>query len=171
MQIREYLNQHPALAWGMAGPLALASAIFLAWWFWPRVEREPQEMAYFYDLNTGQLFEVPVNTIGPVETESGPYNGMPAGVRAHVYCYGTYRPGVEKFVGYLEVPLEGVPEDQWPPGAKPDPDTEIGDFLVRRPGDDRWYDASGQEGSRIMGEVFTDSPEGQRVSYVRPFPK
>jgi hypothetical protein len=171
MQIREYINQHPALAWGIAGPLALAAVVFIAWWAWPHVEREPQQMAYFYDLNTGELFEVPASTIGPIETESGPYKQMPAGVRAHVYCYGTYREGVEKFVGYLEVPIEGVPRDQWPPGVEPDPDTEIGDYLVRRPDDDRWYNASSPEGIAIMDEVHTRCPEGQRVSYVKPFAK
>jgi hypothetical protein len=171
MHIRQYLNDHPAVAWGIAGPLALVALLFIAWWLWPRVPREPQQMSYFYDLNTGELFEVPADTMGPIETESGPYKGMPAGVRAHVYCYGTYREGVESFIGYLEVPIEGVPQDQWPPGVEPDPDTEVGDYLVRRPGDDRWCDASGAEGRLIMDEVHTRCPEGQRVSYVNPFPK
>jgi hypothetical protein len=157
--------------WGIAGPLTLVALLFVIWWLWPRVEHEPRQMSYFYDLNTGDLFEVPASTIGPIETESGPYKGMPAGVRAHVYCYGTFREGVESFVGYLEVPLEGVPEDQWPPGVKPDPDSEIGDYLVRRPDDDRWHNASEAEGIRIMDEVHKRCPEGERVSYVTPFPK
>jgi len=171
MQIRQYLNDHPAVVWSIAGPLVLIALCFAAWWLWPRVEPEPQPMSFFYDLNTGELFEVPAATIGPVETESGPYQGMPAGVLAHVYCYGTYREGVEKIVGYLEVPVEGVPEDQRPPGMVPDPESEIGDLLVRLPDDDRWTDGSSPAGARIMDEVHRNCPEGQRVSYVRPFPK
>jgi hypothetical protein len=171
MQIRQYLNDHPAVVWSIAGPLTLVALLFVAWWMWPNTQGEPQPMSYFYDLNTGELFEAPADTVGPIETESGPYKGMPAGVRAHVYCYGTYREGVKKFVGYLEVPVESVPKDQWPPGLEPDPDSEVGDFLVRRPDDDHWTGGSSAEGARIMEEVHRNCPEGQRVSYVRPFPK
>jgi hypothetical protein len=171
MHIREFMNERPALIAGLAVALILASASLLAWWFLPRAPRTPQPMAYFYDLNTGDLIELPADTAGPVETGSGPYKGMPAGVRAHVYCYGPYREGTERFVGYLQAPTGAIPKGQWPPGVELDPETGEPEVLIRRPGDDQWCDPNGAEGLRIMEEIRSRGPEGKRLTYLRPIPR
>jgi hypothetical protein len=166
MAFREFQESHPTLAMALAVALMGLLVGFVGWWFWPRSERERQQMAYFYDLNTGELLELPASTVGPVKTASGPYRGMPAGVRAHVYCCGPYLKGTEKFVGFLEVPLEALPEDQRPPGMKPNPDSEMGDLVIRRPGDEQWYDPEGPEGLRIMQELGARCPGDKRLNYL-----
>lgn len=171
MRLREYQNRYPAVAAAVAVALIMVSAFLLAWWFRPHSEPRSQRMAYFYDLNTGELFAVPAGTLGPITTPSGPYQGMPAGVRAHVYCCGPYLEGTEKFIGYLEVPRDALPEDRRPPLVQPNPETEEADLVIRRPGDDRWYDPSGSEGRRIMQEPRQRCPEGKRLNYLRPLSK
>ncbi|MCG8584055.1 MAG: hypothetical protein MI757_05020 [Pirellulales bacterium] len=59
-------------------------------------------LQYFYDLHTGELFEdrdVP----GPIETRSGAYEGMPAGVRAVVFACRDC--GDDRYVAWLQVPV------------------------------------------------------------------
>ncbi|MCG8585699.1 MAG: hypothetical protein MI757_13410 [Pirellulales bacterium] len=59
-------------------------------------------LQYFFDLNTGELFEER-HAVGPVETDSGPYNGMPAGVRAIVFACHDCSSIDDRFVGWLEL--------------------------------------------------------------------
>ena len=64
-------------------------------------ERVP--LRYFYDLNTGEVFE-DVSRPGPIETASGPHAGMPAGVRAVVFACRDCGDEADRYVGWLEVP-------------------------------------------------------------------
>jgi hypothetical protein len=172
MQIREFLHRHSAFTTISAVVMLAATGVYAAWWLWPRTERVPQAMAYFYDLNTGELLELPVDTEVPFETESGPYDGvMPAGVWAHVYCCGPYLEGTEKFVGYVEVPFDRLPEELRPPGMEPDPELELGAHVIRRPDEKVWHDPAGPVGTQIIDELHAKCPEGKRLTYITPVPK
>lgn len=155
----------------VAAPVTAATVVFLVWWLWPRADVGNQPMGYFYDLNTKELFEAPAAP-GPLETASGPYKGqMAAGVRAHVYCCGPYRKGSEKFIGYLEVPYDSVPEADRPPGFVVDPELEGAEVLIRRVDDEMWYSAISPEGLKIKQEVGQRCGPRQRLTYVTPVPR
>jgi len=170
MSLQTLQENNPALAVTLAIVLLAIPTSFITWWFWPREEVVPQKMAYFYDLNTNELIEVPAGTTGPVETDSGPYRGMPAGVRANVYSCGPLMEDTEMFIGYLEVPLEAVPEDQRPPGMKIDPEVESTDFVIRRPTDDQWYNPDTEPGLAIFREPGEKAEKaGKSLTVVVPF--
>ncbi|QDU70627.1 hypothetical protein [Mucisphaera calidilacus] len=59
------------------------------------------DQAYFYDLNTQQIVLMPKTTAAPVELDSGPHNGEPAGVKARVYACN----GVEELLWLERYPL------------------------------------------------------------------
>jgi hypothetical protein len=172
MDIRDYLNERPGVAAAVCGALMLGVAGFVVWWLVPRTPQEPQPQAYFYDLNTGELFEKPADTVVPFKTKSGNYekDGIPAGVLANVYCCGPYRQGTEKFVGYLEISFDALPEEKWPPGFELDPETEPPEIWIRRETDDRWYDPDSPEGLQIMGELGQRCKD-KRLNFLRPLPK
>ena len=70
-------------------------------------------LEYYYDLNTGELFEDKAG-LGPIETASGPYGSMPAGVIAVVFACRECGDTEDRYVAWLEVPLavlkkHGVP--------------------------------------------------------------
>jgi hypothetical protein len=65
--------------------------------------KERMPLMYFYDLNTGEVFEDLAGP-GPVETESGLNNGMPAGVRAVMVACSDCSDEADRFVGWLEIP-------------------------------------------------------------------
>jgi len=73
-------------------------------------ENQFTPQVYFYDLNTKELFAVPAETRPPIETASGPYQGMPAGVKAHVFMQGER----DYFIGYLETAVDALPSEQRP---------------------------------------------------------
>jgi hypothetical protein len=171
MQIRETLNERPGLALAVLGPIIAISIVFTIWWLWPRTEPVKTPRAYFYDQNTGETFILPAAETGPVERESGPYNGLPAGVRAHYFCCGQYKKGTEKWLGYLEIPTEALPRDQWPDGFDPEEETEGDDMMLRRVDDKKWVGLNSQEGIAILLEVKNKCPEGQRYRPVVPLPK
>jgi hypothetical protein len=62
---------------------------------------------YFYDLNTGELFE-DLSGLGPIETPSGLHEGMPAGVRAVMFACRDCGDEADRYVGWLEVPAAAL---------------------------------------------------------------
>lgn len=170
MNPRAFLNENPVLS-AVILLIVLAGCVsFLTWWMMPRPTPEPETMAYFYDLNTKELFVAPATSVGPLETESGPYRGMPAGVRANVYSCGPMVKDAVTFIGFLEVPTEAVPEDQRPPSVELSEDNEENEVLIRRPDGDQWYVIGSPEAQAIMAEVRTRCSEGEQITFVLPPP-
>ena len=64
---------------------------------------------YFYDLNSGEVFE-DISRPGPIETSSGTYQGMPAGVRAVMFACRDCGDESDRYVGWLEVPALALKE-------------------------------------------------------------
>jgi hypothetical protein len=170
LQIREALNESPAAVL----IVALFSVLLLGGvWCWAGRETAAwhypaNKKAWFYDLNTGELFSASGKQIGPTEAPSGPLpEGGLAGFRAHVYSYVLEPNASERFVGFLE---------------KPDPDTDIGqlasaraDFaewtrgrLIRRVDDDQWVSPTSPAGREIIENLTRPNRLGQTPIYHVP---
>lgn len=125
---------------------------------------EDYKKAWFYDLNTGELFIARSDVIPPIEAPSGPLpNGQPAGVKAYVFTY-TYEPNEsEVFIGFLETTNPNAEQDasdsaqQWGQGK-----------LVRRIDDEQWMPGNSREGRTILEEIFLPNKSGETPSYYPP---
>lgn len=126
--------------------------------------KQGKKLAWFYDRNTKELFEGPADSPGPIATPSGPFDGMPAGVRAHLFVCGTGE-NEQPFVGYLSIPetalKKGSPAD---PAQEPKGEAEVA-LLIQRPGDRQWMHQDSPEGERILRAVIQHCPAG---TYPRP---
>ena len=168
--IRSQLQRHTPLV-AAACALLLLGAIVLSFFLWPSDDYERiqyQKMAYFYDLNTKELFEMPAGSPSPTETDSGPHNGMPAGVRAEVYCCGKYTGSNDYFVGLLEISTLAIPEEQRPKNLDRKDDRNY--YLVRRPDEEKWHSVSSQEYQRILEEIRERCPD-EPPQNVYPLPR
>jgi hypothetical protein len=156
-KLRDLLNRNPALGYGAAAvPLVLAVLITLFNVFFAEDEDEPFRVRrlWFYDLNTSELFDVPVETNAPIEAPSRkPFEGEPAGVRAYVYGCGSCE---KTFIGYLEkyTPEAKKIHDE---SQKHDSNT-VGKArqegaLLRRVSDSGWVRNNTPEAGKIKVEV------------------
>jgi hypothetical protein len=161
--IREILEKNSTGIAIVAVLLVGVSAVCLASWMTPASdEGRLRSRVYFYDLNTKELFPVPADTAAPIETESGPHQGLPAGVRAHVFSFGS-RPDSEWFIGYLETTTASLPADQ-----RPKTDSAV---VLRAVDGVRWCSPTGRKGQKILDSVRErrDSPN-QTIQVVHPLP-
>ena len=157
--------------------------LVIAIWMWPEKPLEKVELsnkAWFYDLNTGELFVRKNNQIPPIEAPSGPLriespvgqlrNGGLAGVKAYVFSYVDEPNESERFIGFLEIltpeAKKEKPEsiksrasgaEQWGHGR-----------LIRRVKDKKWVPANSYQGRFILEEVFLPNETGERARYCPP---
>jgi len=170
--MRQYLNQNPKITLGVAIAVIGICLIVLIIRLWPDSAeangvdgKRPPPQAWFYDRNTKELFPMPIHTTGPIETGSGPYNGEPAGVRAHVFACGDCSSN-EQFIAWLEKPspLEAAqPQD----GVVMETDLSP---LICTPGSDRWVRADGEAGKRIIATARAKCPQDAPANYCHPSP-
>jgi len=128
--------------------------------------KQGKPLAFFYDLNTKELFEGPADSPGPIDTPSGPCQGMPAGVRAHLFVCGSPEDS-QPFIGFLSIPESALGGGSSDAGAGQTPEEE-GEMamLIKRPGDSRWVHQDSPEGERIIQSVIQQCP---RDTYPRPY--
>lgn len=160
---RAWLNAHPVLAIAATGLSVILVVVVLTGALWPTPDSSfpLAKTAWFYDINTGKLFQGSPKKTGPIQAPSGPTaDGEPAGFRAHVYSYVREPSDAELFVGFLE---------------RPNPDSEskcsasdFGQFdkwarsrLIRRPKDKGWVPATSPEGKKILDEMVRPNKKGQ----------
>ncbi|MHC4175981.1 MAG: hypothetical protein ACYSWU_00645 [Planctomycetota bacterium] len=175
MSVRQWLNQNALVTVTLALVATAVAAFFVVRALTrPRGDsgRSWTTMAYFYDQNTGQLFEVPADTVGPIETDSGPYRGMPAGVRAYVFACGQCSDESLRFVGHLEAPVDAVPADAiaGQPASEGE-DAEGEDMVIRRPADEKWVYPSSREGKAIIDEPQSKCSSDAPLNYCKPPPR
>ncbi|HUT08853.1 MAG TPA: hypothetical protein VMY42_00010 [Thermoguttaceae bacterium] len=130
------------------------------------VQPEWQTMVFFYDQNTGELLERPAGTQAPFETDSGPYQGMPAGVLAHVFACGQCSDESLRYIGWLEAPVDAVPAESI--SGKPDPLEEEQPGLIRRPDDQKWVYSNSPEGGALMQKAFAKCSTGSGPNWCSP---
>lgn len=132
---------------------------------WPDGEDQvvtEYKKAWYYDLNTGELFVDKFDDIPPIEAPSGPLpDGSAAGVRAEVYSYVAEPTEDERQIGYLWKMEPGYIKS----GENEDWDTGK---LVKKPADKRWVKANSRRGKQITSELFKKNEEGIRPNICMP---
>ena len=104
--LRQWLRERKLAAGIVLSVLTIAFLLFTVSQLMPGAlsigTKEQHKKAWFYDLNTGELFVTRFKSIPPIDAPSGPLaNGEPAGVRAYVYRYAGQAED-EKFIAYIE---------------------------------------------------------------------
>lgn len=165
--IRDRINQNPKIIFGItcvsAFILLFVVIILLA-------QRENTQKfgdlrrAWFYDLNTGQIFRASSKAVPPIEAPSGPLpNGAPAGVKAYVFTYSNDPNESELFVGFLETTDPNAPKEtsetnkKWGSGN-----------LIRRPEDQHWISGNSRQGRAMLREIYMPNEKGQSPTFYLP---
>ena len=177
LAFREWINNNPRI---MIGITAVCVVVFLAILIGqlmpdkaPKIEGHKK--AWFYDLNTGELFIAKSDKLSPIKAPSGQLpNGEPAGVKAYVFSYAHEPNESNRFIGFLETltpeTKKNMPDflksranitresiKQWNRGR-----------LIRRVSDGQWYTADSNEARAIMKEVFRANENGETARYCPP---
>lgn len=143
--------------------------------FFPPKPPERVAMTYFYDQNTGEIFDAPYGLEGPLETKSGNYRGMPAGVRAIVLSCGQCSDAEQRFVGWLEVHSAAVQAaGQTLPPRPPSDIEEYAEnslLMVRTLNDEQWHFFQSTTGQRLVNQALRRCSEGQVLLNCDPPPR
>jgi hypothetical protein len=119
----------------------------------------------------GRIAEVPASLEGPLATPTGPYRGMPAGVRAIVFSCASCGDPAEQFVAWLETPSQAIQRSgqALPPRPPSDIDEYAGNSLlvIRTPHDDRWHYFDSDAGRQIVS-VALQRCEGKVLRHCEP---
>jgi hypothetical protein len=120
-------------------------------------------VSYFYDQHTQQIFEAPSHMPSAFELPAGPYQGMPAAVKAAVLTSGNADNPSQRFVGWLAIDDHIYEEHGGTLPAKP-ADSES--KLICRPGDTTWVYAASSEGRNLVDAALADASRklGRKVS-------
>jgi len=132
---------------------------------------DPDE-AWFYDINTGELFTSAKTNFPPIEASSGPLqDGQPAGVLAHVLTFDpTGKDKSQQFIGYLEKFTEEG-KQAWQEALETDRLAEMSSStgrLIKRVEDEKWIKADSPEGMKIRSLAYKSNEKGQTPQYVNP---
>ena len=153
--ILDLLHRHRVVTLSVAGAVGLIALAIVGWQCagafsdptpLPRVSQ-----AYFYDLNTRELFVAPADSEDPLVTNSGDFEGHPAGVRAVVFSCGSCSDESQRFVGWLEMPDPEFDEESLE--SESSGEDEPSGMLVRRPAGDQWHSQDSPEAETIMREA------------------
>ena len=178
-QGREWLNENSAIVTivTVVG-LILVLAYLLSQARGPSftVEYKPRPV-WFYDLNTGQTFEMQSDAIPPIETDSGPYQGRPAGVLKRVFSCDQCKSDFQSYLmAYLPEAQEAKREldawmmqkgertpEEWNQQQKLQETASRGIIVARPDQPDRWVLQSSAEGLAITTETEYRCEDGQRA--------
>lgn len=140
---RQWTNEHPKIV------IPIVAAIVIVAIIWGvTVMRGPQPMdpgerdAFYYDLETREVFKAPADRIPPFERDNGHM-----AVRAVMYKEPG-APDEEAFVAYLQKLSAEAREN---PSMRYELPGE--GLLIRRPDDDSWHPAVGQYYEDILAEL------------------
>jgi hypothetical protein len=159
-------------------PLALVCVILVIGISWsilfPGGEEEitDPKTAWFYDINSGELFTAGKTEFPPIEAPSGPLpNGQPAGVIANVLTYDlTGEDPSKQFIGYLETLTENA-KQIWIDAIITDSLAEVNwttGRLVKKVDDEKWVKAGSPEGKKIRRMAYIPNKMGKTPQHVNP---
>jgi hypothetical protein len=121
-------------------------------------------LAYFYDQHTGEVFAAPAQLPDVFDLPAGPYQGMPAAVRAEVFAPGGCGEASRHFVGWLTAGDQLLKEHgvalPAPPGE------EVESTMLKRPDAESWVYAASPEGIALQESVYNSQPAS--ASFARP---
>ncbi len=122
-----------------------------------------KSQAYFWDLNKRELFTADADLLGPIDTDSGDFEGHPAGVRAVVFSCGSCNDPEARFVAWLEMPGKDANDT-----SSPGEDNEGPGPLIRDVNGDKWHSSESTEAGAIMDQAQTRCGEDGRLRYCHP---
>ena len=168
MDIREWVHNHSLTVTAIT-MLLLAMALGGLAWQMDMVGGATVSTAYYYDLNTGEIFEAEAGLHPPIATDTGPA----AGVQATVFTCGACEPG-ERFIGWLtkytpeakEV-MDEAPQDvsQMPPAAY---EAMVNGKLVRSLEILEWVPVNSHFGRQITTAVSDRCPDNTTPQMCTP---
>ena len=131
--------------------------------------------AWFYDLNTGELFTAKTDKLPPIKAPSGHLpNGEPAGVRAYVFSYAKEPNESDYFIGFLETFTPEAKKHlskliKLKTAKSRESIKKLDDGrLVRRAGSNQWVPANSNEGRAIINEALYPNENRQHPHYCPP---
>ncbi len=137
----------------LACALALGLAGFSLWWSaGDHTAYHVVRSAWFYDLNSHELFAAPVEAIPPIAAPSGPQrDGAPAGVGAMVLEHDGRQEISFLFTYTLaaKAALEALRADNDSGDTPAQPPLRF----VRLPGGDRWFPDKSPEGQALLDQA------------------
>ena len=170
LHVKDRINENPKAVAGVTlfSVLLLAVVLLLAGRETPARRYQGGKKAWFYDLNTGELFSAASEQTGPIESPSGPQgSGEPAGLRAHVYSYVLDPNASERFVGFLERPDPQADAKQLASERGNFPEWARG-RLIKRVDDETWVSPTSRRGREIIQELTRPNDQGQTPIYHVP---
>ncbi|MBA7654868.1 hypothetical protein ES703_62761 [subsurface metagenome] len=173
LAVRKWINKNPRLIIGITCASMFVLLLIVIGQLAPEetVKTREYKKAWFYDLNTGELFVARSDAIPPIEAPSGPLpNGQPAGVRAYVFSFSDEPNEFNRFIGFLEIPDPQAKKNGAPPaesgagGAR-----RWGqDRLIRRVKDKQWVPANSEQGQAILRKISLPDRTGRHTRYCPP---
>lgn len=156
--MRAFLAKRPKVAVGLVVVILGAAAGFA----YSALTASPPrvENYWYYDLNTGDLFEGPVESYLAIDAPSGPLKNADAapdikgraGVRAHVFSCGACTEG-ERYIAWLEYHKEEVPyvegEDETAAQKR-----YMESHLVRAEDGEKWIISDSEEGQALRTAAY-----------------
>ena len=163
---RKWINNNPKIIILLTNLSVIIFIIVIYVMFKPNGESSPQtDKAWYFDLNTGELFVADSDLTTPIAVPSGSLaSGEAAGVKAYVFSYVKDPNESQRFVGFLEKTdpnyvnsktIEGIAK--WGEGK-----------LIKRIGDKRWYSATSKEGKEILKHALAPNINGDNPNQVSP---
>jgi hypothetical protein len=129
--------------------------------------------AYYYDLNTGDLFVADASLIPPIDAPSGVLRGTDsakAGVQAYVFSCGSCSPE-DRYVAWIEMYdpdvkktlSEQLSATTHPLANRMDPgpvSSLVAEVNLENPGEVTWIGLNSQKGSSIVRQSVRRCPDG-----------
>ncbi|MFA5293415.1 MAG: hypothetical protein WC496_10320 [Phycisphaerae bacterium] len=174
--IRKWINNNPKIIIGIS---IVSAVIFLLIVITLLIPSSPPIMqshkAWFYDLNTNELFIRNDDRIPPIDAPSGKLpDGEPAGVKAYVFTYFSDPNDSELFIGFLEkYTPQGKEIISLLKNSKDNVTKEMirqlnNNRFVRRLEDDSWFLADSNEGQAILEQASRANEKGKIPDYYPP---
>lgn len=137
----------------------------------PPARAVSRAQVFFYDLGAGQLYHAAADARPPFAAPSGDgADGLPQGVRAHVFSCGSCADPAQRVIGYLETYpwLEAAPAA--PVGAKPQPGLvhQEGRLVAVPAREPRWVSAHTPEGVGIIRAAREQCGSATKTAYCLP---
>ena len=175
LEIRKWLNDNPNITKITAAGSMLILLIVILCLIWPKpvTKYAVPKKAWYYDLNTGELFVSDAHQNPPIDAPSGPLpDGNQAGVLAYVYQFDNDKDS-ERLIAFLEKLTDEAqrtrPTKLSPSEKRTEQEIQLWNRgrLIKRVNDEDWIFYESSQGQTILNEVA----EGiQRSNLVLCYP-
>jgi len=173
MNIREYMNNNPAvITIGAVVVLVICLGFIIRTIMGGSSSAGGVVDVYFYDMNTGELFNAASNEFPPIQSPTDEGDQL-SGVKAHVYSCGDCGDKSSRFIGYLE---RYTPEAKAKMEAARDSEQPIMEEVyemnqgreIKRPDDAQWINDNSEEAMMLRDELRKRCNEGESVRNCFP---